>query len=405
MVMLLVASGVAVVDASPAQADTGGYPYATLNGPGTNPPGSFWANASGSGVNQATGYYYRNCTDYVAWKLQSLGVSDAKTRGLGNGGQWAANAAGRAGVSVSTTPTVGSAAIKVSTTNDPWGHVAFVEAVHSNGTITVSEYNWVVNGIPDGAFHRRTTTPGSMGLTKFVNFGVTTTPTLPLPVNGHTASDVDNNNASDLVLTTAEPGGGVKAFAARSTHQSFLAFEEWAPTMGFGWSGVTSMSGDMTGDGKADLVYITAEPAGDIKVFVFRSTGAAFGAPEEWSSAGFGYSGVKAWLGDVDNNNAVDVVLVTNEGAAGVKTFVMRSTHQGLLTPEQWTPMIGVGWNGITPMSGDVTGDNKADLVYITAEAVGIKVFILRSTGAAFGAPEEWSSAGFGYSGVKAWLN
>jgi surface antigen len=166
----LVLTGVVGV-ATPASADTGGYPYASYYGPGTNPTGSYWTDSSGNDTSPY-GYNYRNCTDYVAWKLQSLGVTDAKTRGLGNGGQWADNAQGRAGVSVSTTPSVNSVGVKVSTTSDPFGHVTFVEAVNSNGTLTVSEYNWVVNGTPDGAFHRRTATAASMGLTKFINFGV-----------------------------------------------------------------------------------------------------------------------------------------------------------------------------------------------------------------------------------------
>jgi len=161
--------------AGPASADTGGYPYASYNGPGTNPAGSFWADSTGNGVSPY-GYYYRNCTDYVAWKLQSLGISDAETRGLGNGGEWAGNATGRAGVTVSTTPSVNSAGVEVGNSNNPYGHVAFVEAVNSDGTLTVSEYNWIVNGTPDGAFHRRTATAASMGLSKFIDFGVNSSP-------------------------------------------------------------------------------------------------------------------------------------------------------------------------------------------------------------------------------------
>lgn len=155
---------------SVAHADeTGGYPYAGISGPGTNAAESYWTDSSGN-PQSPYGYYYRNCTDYVAWKLQSLGVADAKTRGLGHGGVWAVNAEGRAGVTVNTTPAYGAAAVSTAGT---FGHVAFVEAVHSNGTITVSEYNWQLgNGTFDGNYHQQTGTPASMGLTKFVHFGL-----------------------------------------------------------------------------------------------------------------------------------------------------------------------------------------------------------------------------------------
>ncbi len=98
-------------------------------------------------INSSRGYAYRNCTDYVAWKLQSLGVPDNKTRGLGNGGQWYDKAPNN-GLTRGTTPQVGDAAVVPSGTPGfgIYGHVAYVEAVNydKNGnvtTITISEYN------------------------------------------------------------------------------------------------------------------------------------------------------------------------------------------------------------------------------------------------------------------------
>ena len=113
------------------------------------------------------GYYYRNCTDYVAWKLRDLGVSGGLTSGLGNGGEWATKATENPIEvrTVSFRPKYGAAA--VSTTGD-YGHVAFVESVNENGTITVSEYN----KREDGNFGTRTGTPSSLGFSRFVHFGL-----------------------------------------------------------------------------------------------------------------------------------------------------------------------------------------------------------------------------------------
>lgn len=106
------------------------------------------------------GYEYRNCTSYTAWRLNQVGVPSSSVKRLGNGGQWYNNAPAS---EQSTTPAAWDAAVEPGTV----GHVAFVESV--NGTqIKVSEYNEAGTGAGD----TRTGTPSSLGLTKFVDFGV-----------------------------------------------------------------------------------------------------------------------------------------------------------------------------------------------------------------------------------------
>lgn len=98
-------------------------------------------------------YYYRECVDFVAWRLnRDAGVTSApfkwdwSTLASGSahawGGEWE-----RRGWATSTTPVVGSVA---------WfsrgNHVAYVQAVHGDGTVTLEEYNWG----NDHAYHSRT---------------------------------------------------------------------------------------------------------------------------------------------------------------------------------------------------------------------------------------------------------
>lgn len=93
-------------------------------------PNYDWA-VNGSIWNYSTGGYgYRNCTDYVAWRIRSQGRY--LPSGLGNAKQWDDNQPS------SSTPHVGDAAVSNS---GFYGHVMYVEAVHGNGTITVSDYN------------------------------------------------------------------------------------------------------------------------------------------------------------------------------------------------------------------------------------------------------------------------
>ena len=71
------------------------------------------------------GYFCRNCTDWVAWKLQSLGVERRLWSGRGNGNGWDNSSAG---VTIDKVPEMGDAAVWESGGGGA-GHVAFVEEV------------------------------------------------------------------------------------------------------------------------------------------------------------------------------------------------------------------------------------------------------------------------------------
>jgi len=92
------------------------------------------------GLSDPYGYYLRNCTSYVAWRLRVAGVSPSLFEGLGNAGSWATNAAGRSGVVVNHTPSSGAVGVWTGI-----GHVAFVEYT-SNGRVIYSDYNGAGTG-------------------------------------------------------------------------------------------------------------------------------------------------------------------------------------------------------------------------------------------------------------------
>jgi surface antigen len=93
-------------------------------------------------------YYYRECVDFVAWRLnRDAGSYSAPFKWVwstltplgGNASQWRYNWEAK-GWPTSTTPIVGSVA---------WfygNHVAYVKSVNADGTVTIEEYNWGGNG-------------------------------------------------------------------------------------------------------------------------------------------------------------------------------------------------------------------------------------------------------------------
>lgn len=96
-----------------------GYPF------GNPPPGNI------IDTPDPWGYLIGECTSYVAWKRAAMGRPIP--RAMGNAGQWAWRAnSGPVPGAVAIFPYVGG-----------YGHVAMVEAVYGNGTILISEYNWI----------------------------------------------------------------------------------------------------------------------------------------------------------------------------------------------------------------------------------------------------------------------
>jgi surface antigen len=164
---VLVSGASTTLVATAAFADTGNYPYWNMpcelfpystTGFCTAKTGPFdWGptrNGSAASQNSPYGYAYRNCTDYAAWKVASLGVQPRQYQGLGDAKSWAVNAASH-GLTANASPAVGSVAVSTSGT---YGHVAFVTAVNG-GTISVAQYNQpgdgtYTNAIGDGSFTR-----------------------------------------------------------------------------------------------------------------------------------------------------------------------------------------------------------------------------------------------------------
>ena len=101
--------------------------------------------SGGFSLNSSRGYGYRNCTDWVAWRISELSSGSISVpKGLGNAKDWPK---GFPSSDLSTTPAAGDIAVS---TSGNYGHVAVVESVSSDGTsMDVSEYNHDENGDPD----------------------------------------------------------------------------------------------------------------------------------------------------------------------------------------------------------------------------------------------------------------
>jgi surface antigen len=158
----------------PSSPPTGGYPYAAAvckfgaaGGPHcANPSNSTdtydWGYAGTPGSpfrpSDQWGYEYRNCTSYVAWRLDRAGVGARLFTDLGNASQWLSSVAGERGVVVNMIPSPGAVAVWAA--SGGVGHVAWVDSTRSGAagvTVTVSDYNY--GGTGTFATHVVTTPP------------------------------------------------------------------------------------------------------------------------------------------------------------------------------------------------------------------------------------------------------
>lgn len=113
---------------------------------------------NGNPWNWATGGYgYRNCTDWVSYRVRSTGRF--VPGGLGNANNWD-NRAPSYGFKVSSKPKAGAAAVSNS---GYYGHVMYVEAVNGDGSIIVSDYNRAGTG----KYDMNTINPGGLSFVYF----------------------------------------------------------------------------------------------------------------------------------------------------------------------------------------------------------------------------------------------
>jgi L,D-transpeptidase catalytic domain/FG-GAP-like repeat len=163
---------------------------------------------------------------------------------------------------------------------------------------------------------------------------------------------------------------------------------EWSSVPFYGTR--ATLVADVNGDGKADLVAVN-----DDSVWVMLSTGTSFASPEEWSGSPF-FGNVTTLAGAVSGHtisgHAVDDLVAVDQDSV----WVMKSTGSAFGAPAEWsgTPFYG----NVTTIAGDVTGDAYADLIAVDNSGV----FVLPSAGTSFSAPQEWSSVPF--FGTKATL-
>lgn len=320
LVLLLIVCGTLfLMPLKSARADDGGYPYASYNGPGSDAKSSYWTDPNPGTHNgqpgSPYGYYYRNCTDFVAWKMAQASANNFSIpSNLGHAASW-----GTTESSITNKiPATGAVAWWGATNSNQWGHVAWVSAVNTDSkghvSVNLEEYNWpiTVNGIAsfDGAYHTRTVAANvPTGYIHFHDIGSN-------PVFSNTVLAVKKVTQSD---------GTNEVFWAKATN----VFESWWR----GSSGITTSS--LVYITQGDIVAIDAQLMPDNKHLLYTAT--AHNVWETWWYPGQG-SHSAAILQNVGNVRSIQKTIgpdgVTNQlyvmTDSGVSEYWWNSTSNGV---------------------------------------------------------------------------
>ena len=203
-------------------------------------------------------------------------------------------------------------------------------------------------------------------------------------------ADVNGDGKADAVAFD-----GTSTWVMLSTAAGFGPPTQWSSSTFFGTISATQLANatqlaDVNGDHKADAVAFD----GSGGVFVMLSNGSGFGAPTQWSSSTFygTHDAYSTALADVNGDGKADAVAFN-----GTSTSVMLSNGSGFAAPAQWSSNTFFGTIGSSLLVqstqlADVNGDRKADAVAFDGSG---GVFVMLSTGSAFGPPIQWSGSTF----------
>ena len=188
-------------------------------------------------------------------------------------------------------------------------------------------------------------------------------------------ADLENDGSTELIWSrVGNANGGNRTYVARASGRSLTFLEGVThpdtPTQGGGWDEYRTLVGDMDGDGDDDLVWNLLGERN--RTFVGFSNGdGTFTLPTTSQNQGSTWFPYEAFVGDVTNDNKADMLWsVTTETRNG--WYVGES----LLTPNtdpgpdayfdlRFDQRGGTGWDDYTALAGDVDGQNGTDLVFV----------------------------------------
>jgi hypothetical protein len=188
------------------------------------------------------------------------------------------------------------------------------------------------------------------------------------------AHDLNGDGKADLLAVTASGHHALLSNGAGFT------FAKWLD--GAFWGTRGAFAADVTGDGYADGVALAAQ-----HVAVVSKDGTGFGNAEDYLETKLALLGSRAtFLADVDGDGRTDVIAVRDR-----EIWVARSMGTGFATQSRWSE--GDFTDLVSAFAADADGDGLPDIIVVRPQGITVA----RSTGAAFLPAVIWRQSALEY--------
>ena len=201
-------------------------------------------------------------------------------------------------------------------------------------------------------------------------------------------ADLENDGSYELIWSrVGNANGENRTYVARATGGSLdfldVAVHPDTPSQGGGWDEYRTLVGDIDGDGDDDLVWNLL--GGRNRTFVGFSNGdGTFILPTTSQNQGSTWFPYHAFVGDVTNDNKADMIWsVTTSTTNG--WYVGESRLQPDTDPGddeyfdlEYNDRGGSGWDDYVTFAGDIDGQNGTDLLFINPTYPGSRAAVHR---------------------------
>ncbi|MGC4897580.1 DUF2961 domain-containing protein [Micromonospora sp. DT31] len=185
--------------------------------------------------------------------------------------------------------------------------------------------------------------------------------------------DVNGDGRADIITFTR--GDAADVWVGLSTGSGYAAGVKWHDFFAVG-SEIPAV-GDVNGDGRTDIITFTRGDSAD--VYVALSTGSGFGPGIKWHDH-FALGNEFPAVGDVDGDGRDDIVTFTRGSAGDVFVSLSDGTR---FVEDGWKWHDSFALGNELPALGDVDGDGRDDIVTFTRGSAG-DVFVSLSDGTRF---------------------
>ncbi len=221
---------------------------------------------------------------------------------------------------------------------------------------------------------------------------------------GRVSADVTGDGRDDLVLLTADGTNDQSLRVLRGTGSGYAPIQRWwfARDELPNW-GIRLVAGDFDADGRADAGLLAANSTSRSTFYMLRSLGSAFARKRAWWSGRVDARRVAAWAGDGTGDGRTDLILQVDLGRSGLTHWLVpsRLAGAGLGIAGRWLYTGELRRSTSRTVSVDVNRDGRDDLVVAHPRGTGTRMTALVSVGRAFVRDPLWESAVLPWSRVK----